>query len=99
MSPLNLFDALGVPMYDAFAATRVNAEPYSAIKPAQDLNARNANSAANRRAMKGLNVRQLDRIPQRELDKLLWWAVHGHGSTPPPPGPNAFGKGSPDPDG
>ena len=99
MAPLNLFDALGTPMFDAFASTRVNGGAYTAIKPQQPLNERNPDTAANRRAMKGLNLNQLDRIPQQELDKLLWWAVHGRGSTPPPPGPNASGKDAVDPDG
>jgi DNA-binding beta-propeller fold protein YncE len=99
MSPLNLFDALGTPMYDAFTTNPSNSEPYNVIPPKIDIEARNANTAANRRAMKGLNLKQLDRVPQEELDKLLWWAVHGHGSKPPPPGPNASGKDSLDPDG
>jgi DNA-binding beta-propeller fold protein YncE len=99
MSPLNLFDALGTPMYDAFAATRVNADAYDAIKPTQNLNERNANTAVNRSAVRGLNLKQIDSVPQEELDKLLWWSVHGFGSKAPPPGPNAFGKGAADPDG
>ena len=65
-----------------------------------DINARNPNTAANRRAMKGLNVSTIDQIPQHELDKVLWWSVHGFGSKPPPPpGPNASGRDTLDPDG
>ena len=26
------------------------------------------------------------------MDRLLWQSVHGAGSTPPPPGPNAAGE-------
>ena len=89
MSPMNLFDALGTPLYDAFDSTPTNSAAYSAIKPAYDINTRNSNSAANRRAMKGLDVSTIDQIPQRKLDVILWRAVHGWHSKSPRPGPNA----------
>jgi hypothetical protein len=34
----------------------------------------------------------VDRVPQRELDAVLWKSVHGAKATPPPPGPNAEGE-------
>jgi DNA-binding beta-propeller fold protein YncE len=92
MNPLNLFDALAVPMYNAFAPTRVNPEPYNAIVPNVNMTARNADTAQNRRVMRPLNAEKLDSNPQHEVDKVLWWSVHGFDSKPPPPGPNASGK-------
>jgi hypothetical protein len=89
MSPLNLFDALGVPMYDAFGSSPSNSAPYTAIHPTQNLNQRNGATAANRRAMKGLDANHLDQITQRRLDELLWHSVKGWGAKPPSPGPNA----------
>src|SRR5439155_25350684 len=89
MSPMNLFDALGTPLYDAFDSTRTNPAAYTAIQPNYDINTRNPNTAANRRAMKGLNLNTIDQVPQHKLDVLLWRAVHGWGSMPPPAGPNA----------
>ena len=53
------------------------------------MNARNPNTAANRRLMRGVNVSTIDQVPQWKLDQLLWKAIHGDGSKPPPPGPNA----------
>ena len=38
-----------------------------------------------------------DRVPQRVLDRQVWHAVHGPGSKPPPPGPNAAGTERPRP--
>jgi DNA-binding beta-propeller fold protein YncE len=92
MNPMTLADALGVPMYDAFDSSRTNAAPYSVIPPKIDIDARNANTAANRRAMAGVEVGKLDSVPQRKLDQILWRAIKGWSSTPPPPGPNASGK-------
>jgi DNA-binding beta-propeller fold protein YncE len=92
MNPLNLFDALGVPMYNAFTSTAENSAPYNVIPPKINIEQRNANSAANRRAMKGLNLKQLDSVPQHELDRVLWQAIKGPNVPVPPPGPNASGK-------
>ena len=46
-------------------------------------------SPANRAAVRGYDMTHTDRVPQRVLDRQLWQAVHGAGSKPPPPGPNA----------
>jgi DNA-binding beta-propeller fold protein YncE len=99
MNPMNLFDALGVPLYDAFNPSPSNSAPYSVIPPKMNINARNANTPRNRRAMKGLNTSTIDKIPQHELDKLLWHSIKGWHSAPPPPGPNADDRDRADPDG
>jgi DNA-binding beta-propeller fold protein YncE len=99
MNPLNLFDAMGVPLYDAFNATPSNSAAYSVIPPNIDINTRNANTPRNRRAMKGLNTTTIDKIPQHELDRLLWHSIKGWNSAPPPPGPNADDRDRADPDG
>jgi hypothetical protein len=91
MKPLNLFDSVAVPMYDAFGSKPRNAAPYSALPPNVNLAERNPASAPNARLSKSLPLNTPDRVPQRELDKILWQSVHGRHSTPPPPGPNASG--------
>ena len=91
MKPLNLAEALAVPMYDAFSRSAANSAPYSAIVPSVNMTAVNPNTAANRRASKGLPLNSLDRIPQRRLDAILWHYRHGFDSAPPPSGPNASG--------
>jgi hypothetical protein len=90
MKPLNLFDALAVPLYDAFSADASNAEPYDAITPGIDLTERNGASAPGARLSKKLDIgSRTDAVPQRTLDEILWRSVHGAGAVPPPPGPNA----------
>jgi len=95
MRPMNLFDALATPMYDAFSSGPSNAATYTALKPSYDLNKRNPNTAANRAVMRGLNMSTLDQVPQRVLDRILWRAVHGARSKPPSPGPNAVKEQGP----
>src|SRR6185503_17312077 len=93
MHPLGLFDALATPMYDAFAQVAANPEAYNALNENVDLLERNANTAANRALSAGLDMNSgVDRVPQRELDAVLWKSVHGTKATPPPPGPNAEGE-------
>jgi DNA-binding beta-propeller fold protein YncE len=99
MHPLGLFDALATPMYPAFNAAPSNMEPYNALPENVDLLAQNANTATNRALSEGLDLNHgVDRIPQRELDALLWKFVHGTESKPPPPGPNAEGETAGDDD-
>jgi len=91
LKPLNLAEALGVPLYDAFASRPSNSAAYNAIVPNVDMTATNPNTARNRRAAGGLNLVTLDQVPQRQLDAMLWHYRHGFNSQPPPPGPNASG--------
>ena len=93
MKPLNLFDALAVPLYDVFTASPDNSEPYAAITPARSLTERNGPGAPGARQSRALGIGEhVDAVPQRVLDKILWQSVHGAGSVPPPPGPNASGQ-------
>jgi DNA-binding beta-propeller fold protein YncE len=93
MKPLGLFDQLATPMYDAFQSTPDN-EPYSVIQPIYPLLERNpsANTAAARASAR-MDFRGLDRISQRELDRVVWKTVYGDAAEPPPPGPNAVAGG------
>jgi DNA-binding beta-propeller fold protein YncE len=91
MKPLNLFDAVAVPMYDVFTPNPDNDGVYEAIAPQVDLTERNPEDAPNARFSQRLPLGFTDRTPQRYLDRILWQYVHGPDSEPPPPGPNASG--------
>jgi DNA-binding beta-propeller fold protein YncE len=94
MRPRNLAEALAVPLYRTMSQGPGNSAPYDAIQPNVDMTATNPNTAANRRASRGLPLNALDQVPQRRLDAVLWHYRHGFGSTPPPPGPNASSEDS-----
>ena len=78
-------------MYDAFGRRPRNAGPYTAVPPSVSLTERNPASAPGARLSSRLPLNTPDRVPQRVLDKILCQSVHGRGSEPPPPGPNASG--------
>ncbi len=89
MKPRNLAEHLAVPLYDAMTPRPENDAPYTAIRPKVDVTATNPNTAANRRASRGLPLNSIDQVPQRRLDAILWRYRHGPHAVPPPPGPNA----------
>jgi Phosphoesterase family len=89
MRPLGLPDAVATPMYDAFQPRPANSAPYNVLAPTYPLLQRNPNTAANRALARGRDFIHPDRVPQDVFDRVLWYSVHGRGSSPPPPGPNA----------
>jgi hypothetical protein len=91
LDPLSMNDALATPMYGAFQATRRADAVFNAILPQQSLTETNAPSAPNAALSARLRFDRMDAVPQAVSDRILWHAVHGARSTPPPPGPNASG--------
>ncbi|MDQ1701198.1 MAG: hypothetical protein QOF57_450 [Frankiaceae bacterium] len=91
LKPLGLFDALATPMYDAFQPDPSNDAPFTAVEPKLDLLEKNPSGTRGARVAAGL-PKGLDQISQPDMDRLLWWSVHGNGASPPPPGPNADGN-------
>jgi hypothetical protein len=89
MHPLSYSDAVAEPMYDAFQSSPSDGEPFDVVPPAYPLLERNPSSAADRSLSRGYNLHTPDHVPQQVLDRILWYSVHGRGSQPPPPGPNA----------
>jgi len=91
LRPLSLNDALATPMYDAFdnASCDSAGTVYNAIQPTQSLTAQNPGSTPLAAQSARLPWGRPDAIPQAVSDQILWHAVHGINSTPPPPGPNA----------
>ena len=98
MKPLNLAEALAVPLYHGLTPNPGNGAPYTAITPSVNMTATNPATPANVRASAGLPLNAADQVPQRQLDKILWQYRHGVGAAPPPPGPNASAEDSKDRD-
>jgi len=57
MKPLNVFDNLAVPLYDAFTPNPDNDEPYTAIRPDVNLTERNTASSPQRHLLAGTTAR------------------------------------------
>jgi Phosphoesterase family/Lactonase, 7-bladed beta-propeller len=89
MHPLTYADAMATPMYDAFQSKPSNSKPYDLLDPTYPLLERNPNTAMDRAMSRGYRWTIPDQVPQDKFDRILWHAIHGPHSQPPPPGPNA----------
>ncbi|WP_159810161.1 bifunctional YncE family protein/alkaline phosphatase family protein [Cellulomonas citrea] len=92
MDPLSLNDATATPMYDVFTSTPENLAPYTARPATVDLLTMNDAASPDSEWSASLALDQVDRVPQRVLDAILWHSVYGSDSNPPPPGPDAEGE-------
>jgi hypothetical protein len=91
LHPMNLFDSLATPMYDAFDSKPSNDAPFNAPPATYNLLEENPSTptSAAARVADDHNTTIPDHIAQRLLDRVLWKSVHGPNSEPPPPGPGA----------
>ena len=71
LPPLSIYDATARPLYAAFATARVNAAPFTAVKPAVDLKAKNAANAYGARRSSAMNFAQPDAADPAVLNDIL----------------------------
>jgi YVTN family beta-propeller protein len=91
LHPMNLFDGVATPMYNAFTAKPLNAKPYDARPATYPLLEENPDqpTSAAAHAESRYDTTIPDQVPQRLLDRVLWKSVHGAHANVPPAGPNA----------
>lgn len=91
LPPMSQYDAAATPMWELFSATP-DVTPYS-LQPAQvDINERNVawNESARRSA--NFDLAHEDRVPDLELNEVVWKAIHGEHAVMPAPRRSAFVK-------
>src|SRR3954454_6925153 len=71
MKPLNLAEALAVPLYDALTSDPQNSEPYTAIEPKVSITERNTNATTGARESAQLPFNTLDKVPQRKFQGVM----------------------------
>ncbi len=89
LPPMSQYDAAAMPLYDCFNNTP-DLMPYTA-KPAQvDLEQRNiANNESSRRSQ-FFNLAKEDKVPDLDLNEVIWKYVKGENSVMPAPKRSAF---------
>jgi hypothetical protein len=84
LPPLSHYDAAVVPMYAPFGATP-DPEPFGAIKPLIDVNAKNTKDSHGAIAGSKMDFSGVDRVPMHALNEIIWKNAHGKDSVMPPP--------------
>ncbi|WP_143308068.1 bifunctional YncE family protein/alkaline phosphatase family protein [Chitinophaga vietnamensis] len=91
LPPMSQYDAAATPMWELFSATP-DLTPYAARPANIDINERNTawNESARRSA--AFDLAHEDRVPDLELNQIVWKAVHGEHAVMPAPRRSAFVK-------
>jgi DNA-binding beta-propeller fold protein YncE len=89
LPPMSQYDAAATPMYGAFQPAPV-LTPYTHRPARVRLDERNDASAPGTAASMAMDFSEPDRIPDLELNEIVWKAVRGAHTTMPPPVRAAF---------
>jgi hypothetical protein len=89
LEPMSQYDAAATPMYYAFQPTPV-VEPFVALPARIPLDEKNDWNSPGAEASLRMNLEQVDRAPEQELNEILWKSVRGRHSQMPPPRRTAF---------
>jgi YVTN family beta-propeller protein len=89
LPPMSQYDAAAMPLYDCFT-NKPDLTPYSA-KPAQvNLEQRNVADNESSRRSQFFNLAQEDKVPDLDLNEVIWKYVKGENSVMPAPKRSAF---------
>jgi DNA-binding beta-propeller fold protein YncE len=86
---MSQYDAAATPLYGAFAAVP-DPTPFLARQARVSLTETNGPDAPGAAASLRMNLREVDRAPERELNEVVWKSVRGAGSEMPAPVHAAF---------
>lgn len=91
LPPMSQYDAAATPMWELFSATP-DLRPYETLPANTDINERNTawNESARRSA--NFDLAHEDRVPDLELNEVVWKAIHGEQAVMPAPRRSAFVK-------
>ncbi len=89
LPPMSQYDAAALPLYECFN-NQPDATPYIA-KPAQvDLEQRNIAVNESSKRSQSFNLAKEDKVPDLELNEVIWKSVKGENSIMPAPKRSAF---------
>ncbi len=89
MPPMSQYDAAATPMWRCFT-DQPNLKPFTVVPNQVPLDTRNAAVNELSRISETFNLAQLDAVPEREFNEVLWKAIKGLDSEMPAPRRAAF---------
>ena len=91
LPPMSQYDAAATPMYNAFD-TKADLAPFTQLAARVPLDEKNDWGAPGAAASMRMDFSQPDRIPDLELNRIIWQSVRGRDSVMPPPRRTGFIK-------
>jgi YVTN family beta-propeller protein len=89
LPPMSQYDAAAKPMYECFS-NKPDLTPYKAKSPQVDLEQRNIADNESSRKSQSFNLAKEDKVPDLELNEVIWKYVKGENSIMPAPKRSAF---------
>ncbi len=86
---MSQYDAAAMPMYRCFTE-KPDLTPFKALPARIDINERNIADNELSRQSAFFNLAELDAVPERAFNEVLWKAIKGLDSEMPPPVRAAF---------
>jgi hypothetical protein len=83
LHPMTQYDAGATPMYAAFGR-QPDLTPYTVVKPAIDMEQKNTRETAFARESSQMDLADVDRAPEDELNHVLWGYAKGETPYPTP---------------
>jgi hypothetical protein len=96
--PMSQYDAAATPMYRAFTNTP-DSRPFAALPARIPLDEKNDPAAYGAEASLRMDISEADRVPDQELNEILWRSVRGADAPVPPAVRAGFVRPLPDDDG
>ncbi len=89
LPPMSQYDASAKPLHDCFT-DKPNFKPYQFIKSSIDLNEINVAVNGSSKKSESFNLANEDKIPDLELNEVVWKSIKGENSVMPAPRRSAF---------
>jgi len=89
LPPMSQYDAAALPMYDCFTSTPDNT-PYQLIPAQVDIDTRNIAVNESSKRSESFNLANEDKVPDRDMNEVIWKAIKGEHAVMPAPKRSAF---------
>jgi YVTN family beta-propeller protein len=89
LPPMSQYDAGALPMYDCFTS-KPDFAPFKVIKARVDIDARNIAVNESSKRSELFNLANEDKVPDRDMNEVIWKAIKGENALMPAPKRSAF---------
>jgi YVTN family beta-propeller protein len=89
LPPMSQYDAGALPMFDCFTATP-DLTPFKLIGAKVDIDQRNLAVNESSKRSESFNLANEDKVPDRDMNEVIWKAIKGENAVMPAPKRSAF---------